>query len=161
MSGRRLCWPSITVNWFTASQSFAVGVVEIHQPHMIAGDGAVGAAVLDRARHRAASGERPGWSAMSDGVPTPQHLAQGLLAGLVGNGRVQPLDGLAQAPDQHHVAKRVPLGRRFAGRDVRAVADRIAQFLEPGQGGVFDGGFVEAHFSGNDQPMRLRILSRH
>ena len=27
-----------------------------------------------------------------------------------------------------------------------AVRDRVAQFPEPGQGGVFDDGFVEAHF---------------
>jgi hypothetical protein len=79
---------------------------------------------------------------VSEGVAHPQHLAQCLLPRLLGNGRVQPPDGLAQAPHQHHLAKRIPLRRRFTGRDVRPVPDRIAQLPEPFEGGVFDDGFV-------------------
>ena len=78
--------------------------------------------------------------------PHPQHLAQRLLPRLLGNGRVQPPDGLAQAPHQHHLAKRIPLRRRFTGREMRPVPDRIAQLPEPFEGGVFDDGFVEGHF---------------
>jgi len=33
MSGRRLCWPLIIVNWLTARKSFRVEVLEVHQPH--------------------------------------------------------------------------------------------------------------------------------
>ena len=45
-SGRRLCWPSITVNWFTTSQSF-VRVVKINQPDDFRADAAVLAAAFD------------------------------------------------------------------------------------------------------------------
>ena len=38
-----------------------------------------------------------------------------------------------------------PLRRRFTGREIRPVPDRIAQLSEPGKGGVFDGGLVKAH----------------
>jgi len=34
-------------------------------------------------------------------------------------------------------------GSRFARRDVRAMQRCVSQFIEPGQGGFFDGGFVE------------------
>ena len=47
-SGRRVCWPSATVNWLTASQSLLSGVVEVDDPRLRAGDRAVRAAVLDR-----------------------------------------------------------------------------------------------------------------
>ena len=46
----------------------------------------------------------------------------------------------------HHLAKRIPLYRRFTGRELRPVSDRVAQLPEPRQGGAFDDGFVE----GND-----------
>lgn len=52
----------------------------------------------------------------------------------------------ASVPHQHHLAKRIPFRRRFTGRDLRSVPDRIAQLPEPSQGDVFDDGFGEAHF---------------
>lgn len=61
------------------------------------------------------------------------------------NGPVQPPDGLAQQAHQHHIAERLPLCRRFTGGLLGAGEDGIAQILEPAQGGVFDGGFPEAH----------------
>ena len=75
-----------------------------------------------------------------------QHLAQRLLPCLLWNRIVQPPQRLAQTPHQHHLAKRIPFRRCFAGRDMRPVPDRIAQLPEPCQGGVFDVRFVEAHW---------------
>ena len=46
---------------------------------------------------------------------------------------------------RHHLAKRIPLRRRFPGRELRTVPDRITQLPEPFERGVFDDGFVEAH----------------
>ena len=123
MSGRRLCWPSMTVNWLTASQSLLRGVVEVDQPHPVPGNGAVLAAILDLhavPQHLVEGPVGPDERRRAD----PQDLPQGLLAGLVGNVRVQPVDGVAQPPHENHVAKRIPLGGRLARRDVRAVADR-------------------------------------
>ena len=48
MSGRRVCWPSATVNWLTASQSLLSGIVEIDDPRLRPGDRAVGASIFDR-----------------------------------------------------------------------------------------------------------------
>ena len=133
----------MTVNWFTASQSFAA-TAEIHQPHMVARDGAIGPRVfhLDAiAEHlvKGAVGLRERRRRQ------PQHLPHRVFACLLGNLRVQPLDGLAQTPHQHHVAKALALRRGLAWCQVRPVRDRIAQLPEPSQGGVFDGGFVEGH----------------
>jgi hypothetical protein len=66
----------------------------------------------------------------------------------MGNGRVQPSDGLAQAPYQHHLRKRIPFRSRFTGREMRPMPDlpRLRdQLPEAFEGGVFDDGFVEAH----------------
>ena len=41
--------------------------------------------------------------------------------------------------------KRIPLRRRFSGREMRAILNRRTQLPEPFEGGVFDDGFVEAH----------------
>jgi len=72
-----------------------------------------------------------------------------------GIGRVQPPDGLAQAPHQHHFPKRIPLRRRFTGRELRPVPDRIAQLPDlsaaawakagPLERGIFDHRFGEGH----------------
>ena len=73
----------------------------------------------------------------------PQDFAQRILAGLVRNVRVEPVDRLAQPPHQKHIAKRLPLHRRSLRRDVRPVCHGVSQVFKPGQGGVFDGRFVE------------------
>jgi hypothetical protein len=83
----------------------------------------------------------PGSVCVNEG-PRPQHLAQRLLPHLLGNGKIQPADGLAQPERQHHLTKRIPLRRRFTRRELRPVPDRIGQVLEPFEGGVFNDGFV-------------------
>ena len=50
---------------------------------------------------------------------------------LLGNGRVQLPDCLAQPPHKRHLAKRIPLRRRFTGRDLRHMSDRVAQLPGP------------------------------
>ena len=62
-----------------------------------------------------------------------------------GRSRVELHQCLPQSTFQHNVAVFGigSLGRRLAGRDVGAVEDRITQLLEPGEGGVFDGGFAK------------------
>ena len=67
-----------------------------------------------------------------------QYFAQRFFACVFGNGRVQAGNGIAQASHQYHVGELIPFCRRFAGRHVRTVTDRIAEFPEPGQGGLFD-----------------------
>lgn len=42
------------------------------------------------------------------------------------------------------------LCRRLARCQLRLVSEVVAQLPEPRQGGVFDDGFGEAYFSGND-----------
>jgi len=111
-------------------------LTEIHQPHMIARDAAIGPGILDR--HTIAQHPVKGAVRLRERRrPHPQHLAQCLLPRLIGNGRVQPPDGLAQAPHQHHLRKRLPLRGRFTGREVRPVPNRVAQIPEPRQAGVF------------------------
>ena len=77
----------------------------------------------------------------------PQHLAQRVLPGLLRYLGIESMNRVPQPAGQHHVAKSVPLGRRLAGREMRPMPDRVAQRLELLQGGVFDDGFVEGHFS--------------
>jgi hypothetical protein len=45
---------------------------------------------------------------------------------------------LARAADQDRLGKRDPLGRLFAGSELRPMPDGIVQLPEPDQGGVFD-----------------------
>ena len=159
MSGRRLCWPSITVNWFTASQSLLAASSKSISCNAIPGDGAVLAPVLDLhaipqhpVEDAVGSDERRRVGA--------QHFAQGLLARFLGNVGIQPVDGLAQPSNQHHSSKesRSPPARR--GR-CWAVTDPVAQFLEPGQGGVFDGGFVELVGHSGSRMARSCVRLRH
>ncbi|MCP9840248.1 hypothetical protein KBY93_06310 [Synechococcus sp. J7-Johnson] len=123
------------------------GISEIHQPHMVAGDAAIGPGVFhwNPLPQQAVEGavrlhqRRRGQA---------QQLAQGLLTGLFGDGRVELADGLAQPAHQHHIAERLPFRRRFTGGEIRAMAHRIAQLLEPAEGRLFDEGFVEGHGGG-------------
>jgi len=57
--------------------------------------------------------------------------------------RVEADEGVAQALRENDLAVIGPLGRRHAGRDVGAVGDPPTDPLEPGERGVFDGGFAE------------------
>jgi hypothetical protein len=72
-----------------------------------------------------------------------QDFAQGLFARIGGNGRIQSPDGIAQTSDQHDIAERIPLRRRFAGRKVRALRDGVAEVGKPRKGSFFHDGFVE------------------
>ena len=87
-SGRRVCCPSTTVNWLTASQSLFSGLVEVDDARLRAGDRAVRAAVLDRhAVHQhpvhargcaRPATARPPASACGTRPPAPRRAASGL-----------------------------------------------------------------------------------
>ena len=133
-------------------QPVVVGrVVVVDELHPVPGNRAVLAAILDLdaiPQHPVEGPVGPDERWRADA----EDFAEGLLAGLAGNVGVDPVDGRAKSADKHHVAERLPLGGRFAGGDVRAVADPVSQFLEPGQGGFFDGRFVESGVGmGNSQ----------
>ena len=119
-------------------------VAEIHQPHMIARDAAVGARIL----HRHAVAQHPVKGAVrlrERRRRHPQHLAQRLLPRLLGNGRIQPPDGLAQAPRQHHVAKRIPLRRRFTRREC-GPCPTASPVPRPSRAASLHDGFVERQY---------------
>ena len=110
---------------------------------MIARDAAIGRACIPPPRHRAACRGSCGWSGSATACRRAALCAARPRAPRPGMAGFSRSDGVAQATHQHHVAKRIPLRRRFAGREVRPVPDRIAQLPEPVEGGVFDDGFVE------------------
>ena len=53
-------------------------------------------------------------------------------------GRVQALDWLSQESYQQRLAKRIPLRRRFTGREMRPVPEHIAKLIEPFQDRFFE-----------------------
>ena len=103
---------------------------EIHQPHLVAFDRAVGPGILHVhaiAQHfvKRTVGLLERRSAHA------QNFSERLLLGIGRYARVEPGNRLAQSPHQHHVAKSLPLRRRFAGREMRPMTERIAQLSEP------------------------------
>lgn len=68
----------------------------------------------------------------------------GILQRLRRQARIQAGERLAKSPLQHHVAvlRITALGAGRGHRNVRAVQHRVAESLEPGEGGLFDGGFA-------------------
>ena len=78
-----------------------------------------------------------------------QHLTQSIFPRFLRHARIQPGERGPQPTDEQHLAEGIPFRRRLAGGQIRTMADRVAQFPEPRQGGVFDGGFVETHRGGH------------
>ncbi len=74
-----------------------------------------------------------------------KHFANGVLLCLRRDVRIQLGNRVPQPPPQHPLAKRIPLRRRFTGRELRPVTDRLPHRPKPFQRGVFDDGFVESH----------------
>ena len=102
-------------------QPVVVGrVVVVDELHPVPGDRAVLAAILDLhaiPQHPVEGPVGPDERRRVDA----EDFAEGLLAGLVGNVGVDPVDGFAQAADENHVAKGLPARRparrgRFPGR---------------------------------------------
>ena len=131
-SGRRSWPPSTTVNWLTATQSLALGSLEVDDAGLGAGDRAVGAAVL----HRHAVDEHP----VQRPVPLEQRrqrragqLAERLLDRLGRQARVQAGERAPEPALEDDVA--VPgVGPLRAGvpdGDLGAVGDRPAEPVEP------------------------------
>ena len=113
--------------------------VEVDHAGLVAGDAAIGAAIL----HRDAIHQH----AMHGAVPLgergrfgPGELPARVLQCLGRQIRVETQERLPQAAFQHHGAvPGVPaLGARFAGGDGRAVQHGVAELAEPGEGGVLD-----------------------
>ena len=125
-SGRRLCCPSTTVNWLTASQSFASGVVEVDQPRLVARDGAVGAPVLhvhavdQHPVERAVVGDHSGCSARS----TFRTASSCASAGIPG---FRSQTAARRRPSQHHLLVAGTFRKHLAGGDVGAGGNGVAR----------------------------------
>ena len=77
---------------------------EVDQPHMVAGDAAIGPGVFHR--HALAQQAVEGAVGLHQRRRgQAQQLAQGLFPGLLRNGWVEAADGLAEAAHQHHIAE--------------------------------------------------------
>ena len=74
------------------------------------------------------------------GIP---HHAQGFVADVLGDGGIELVDGSAQAFQQQGLAVVLAFFLIAVRADVGAEGVGVAQFLEEGDGVVFDGGFVE------------------
>ena len=78
------------------------------------------------------------------------NLPEGILPRARRDARIEPVDGLAEAPGEQNVVERCPLLARLAGSYVGAVEDLVAQILKPLEGGGFEGGFSDAHLDDLD-----------
>ena len=81
-----------------------VGIAEVHQLRVIAGDAAVGPSVLDF--HSLP--EHPVKDAIrlrERGRSYPKYLAQRLLSCVFWNGRIQAPDGFPKTTDEHHISE--------------------------------------------------------
>ena len=132
MSGRLLLWFSTTVNWLTARNSLFSGVLPVDQPDLVG----LGLAVADAEFDVNAVGEQAveGFVVVeqSQGIGT-QRLAECLVTGRGGDGRVEPVDGGAQPLVQDDVAVVAFFARPFG--DVRAVEDRVVVVIAAGVSG--------------------------
>ena len=125
-------------------------IVEVDQPGLRPRDGSVGPAVLDvdpvpqqPMKGPVVEKERAGFWA--------EHLPERLFAAVFGNVGIELPDRGPEPGHEHHVAERSPLGIRLARGHPGAVADGVAEPLEPGQRRIFDMGLVEVAlgFRGN------------
>ena len=85
----------------------------------------------------------------SDGASVRVSLRKASSSASAGRSGLSARQRLPQAAFQHHVAvvRIAALGAGFTGRDLGAVQDRVAERLQPGEGGVFDDGFGELRAS--------------
>ena len=143
-SGRRVCWPSATVNWLTASQSLFSGASKSSTrawSPAIEPSGRRYSTVTPStsirwiARLRSIERRRVG----------PFQLAECVVQRFGWKIRIQSGEGLPQPAFQHHVAvvRVAAFGRRFAGRDRRTIEYRVTERLQPCEGGILDDGFVK------------------
>ena len=129
--------------WFTASQSLASGSSKSISRDLLAADGAVRAAHLDRhaldhvAMQPAVLRDQRRRFAL-------QQLGEHFGARLGGERRVQLGDGGAHALDQQHVAVARALGRAAVRADVEAVRRGVAKLGEPRERGLLDMALGEA-----------------
>ena len=108
-------------------------------PRLRAGDRAVRAAVLDR--HAVDQHPVDGAVALDERRRVDaRELAEGVVERLGGQVRVEPRERLraAAAPGRRRGSRVAALGAGLAGGDLRAVQDRVAEPVEPGEGGVLD-----------------------
>ena len=78
------------------------------------------------------------------GVSVRDDLAEGFVAGLLGDVRVEPFQGRSEAISEHDLPEVRPLCRRLAWGDFRPLEHGIAQCLEPVDGCVFHRRFADA-----------------
>ena len=144
-SGRRVCWPSATVNWLTASQSLLSGASKSITRACAPAIEPSGAAVLDRRRRPRSIRWTARLRSTSDGASTRVSLRNASSSASAGSSGIQRDQRLAQAALQDHVAVvRVrPLRARARRRRSRALKHRVAEALQPREGSVFDDGFGE------------------
>ena len=114
-----------------------LGVVEVDEPGLVAGDGAVRPRVLDV--------DAVDEQAMEAAVVLEQARAlddEDLLERVVDRRRrqlgVDALERGAQTPREDDFGEVVPLGRQLLRLHVRAVGDLVAEFGQPGERRLFD-----------------------
>jgi hypothetical protein len=131
------------VNWLTATQSLLAGTSK--SMTRACAPAADLAPVLDRDAidqhpvHRAVALHQRRRIAARE-------LAVGIAQGVGRKVGIQPHERLPQPPLQQNVAaaRIAALGAGFARGDVRSVQHRVAERMEPGEGGVLDDGFGES-----------------
>lgn len=124
-------------------QEFVVlRVLEVHQPNLISGDGAVfplvlyidafdelvmKSAIVDEKRRRLLAGD----------------FAYGLFQGIRGHRGIEAAQGIAEVTDEEHLLEGLTLGCGLLWCDVGAEDRCVAKGSEPGEGGFFYIGFSE------------------
>ena len=120
-----------------------VRVVEVKDLRLRSRNAALGVSVLHRhpvhqqAVHRAVA--RFQGRTVGSG-----QLAEGIVQGLHGQRGIQCGKGIPQPLLQDNLRIVAPLGEKLAGRNLCTALDRPAGASEPGEGGLFDGGFGHA-----------------
>ena len=114
--------------WFTASQSLASGIVEVDQPDLLAADGAVRAANLDRHALDHVAMQPAVLLDQRAAFPSCSQLGEHFGPRLGVQRRVELGNGRAQAFDQKHIAVARSLGLVAIRADVEAVRRGVAKF---------------------------------
>ena len=143
MSGRRLCWPSMTVNWFTASQSFVSGSSKSISRTISA------PMVSSLRRHSAADTlhqhpmKRP---VVADERRMLRNggLAKRFIQSVSRECGIESFQSGAKPACQNRFAKRRPLAARLIWREVWAENKSVAKFLKPSEGCALHVSFINA-----------------
>lgn len=86
-----------------------------------------------------------------------EDLAQGILAGVVGNGGVETREGAAQTTFEHNVGEGGTLGMGHLGGEIGAVRDGVAELSEPVESRFLD----DDSWRGDRMPAtRIRTIER-